>query len=241
MHTFENTIIVPAYNEEKRILNFVPHLFRFIQTHLPATEVIIVNNGSTDNTEHVVRQAIKEHGAEPFTQLIRCHKNEGKGNAVRAGVKAAKGSKKIIFVDADGAIAPEEIPAMLKKLEEFDFVAGDRFSHLAIVKTTILRKFFSRGINLLISIIFQHDYCDSLCGFKGFTRKTAEVLFDDLIEKQWIFDVELLFKARRKNFSVAFLPIKWNLVEDSHIRLWKDPFIWMLKLIVLRVRLINYH
>lgn len=233
-------MIIPAYNEEKRSANFIPILIDFVKKHLKDTEIIIVDDGSRDNTKWKIKKIIKSKKASSFVRIIGYSTNKGKGSAVAYGVKAAKGSK-ILFIDADGAINPDQIPAMLKKLDEYDFVAGDRRSARSRIKTTLLRKITSFGFNMWVSLLFQYSYRDNLCGFKGFRRNIAKTLFSDLVDKRWIFDVELFFKAKKKKYSIYFLPIKWHYVGGSRIKMFIDPILWFLRLITLRYQLRNYH
>lgn len=236
----ENSIIVPMYNEEKRSARFIPNLLSFVKNKIPKTEVILVDDGSKDNTSGMMRSIIKIEKAESFATVIGYDKNKGKGNAVAFGVKMAKGNK-ILFIDADGSIQPKEIPSMLSKLDECDFVAGTRASSKSKIKTTPIRKMTSIGFNLLVSLIFQYSYRDNLCGFKGFRKNIAKKLFSDLKDKRWIFDVELFYKAKKKGYSVCFLPIKWKHVGNSRVNIIKDPILWFLRLIILRFQIRNYH
>jgi len=235
-----NSIIVPAYNEEKRFSKFIPDLIRFIKKTIPDSELIVVDDGSKDATRKKVFQMIKNGRAERFAKIIGYPNNKGKGNAVSYGVKAAKGDK-ILFVDADGSIPPEEIPKLLEKLDEYDFVAGSRLIKGAKIKTNFLRRTFSFGFNLFVSILFQYSYRDNLCGFKGFKKEIAKKLFSNLCDKRWLFDVELFYKAKKNNFSVYFLPIEWHHVGGSRINLFTDPPKWFMRLFKLRIHLNNYN
>ena len=229
----KNSIIVPAFNEEKRSSKFIPDLISFIKKNIKDSEIIIVDDGSKDDTRKKVSQMIKNEHAEKFVKIIGYSKNQGKGNAVAYGVNVAKGEK-IIFIDADGSIPAREIPRMLEKLNKYEFVSGNRLSKNSNVKTALLRKFFSFGFNSLVSLIFQYSYRDNLCGFKGFKRKTAEKLFSNLVDKKWIFDVELFYKAKKNGYSIYFLPIEWHYIGGSRINLFIDPIKWVFRLIRIR-------
>ncbi len=235
-----NSIIVPAYNEEKRSSSFIPNLLDFVKHNLPDSEVIIVNDGSKDRTAEKITEFISESDAERFAKIIGYAVNKGKGNAVAFGVKEAKGEK-ILFIDADGSISPEEIPVMLERLDKYDAVIGDRLSAKSKIKTNLTRKITSFGFNSFVSILFQDKFRDNLCGFKGFRKKAAKDMFSNLLDKRWVFDVELLFKIKKRGYSLYSLPIKWKYVGGSRINMLVDPFKWFFRLIRLRVRLINYH
>lgn len=234
-----NSIIVPAYNEEKRSCGFVPDLLDFVRKKLPSSEVIIVNDGSKDKTAEKIKKFISEADAKSFAKVMGYNKNKGKGNAVAFGIKEAKGEK-ILFIDADGSIRPEEIPTMLEKLNKYDVVVGDRLSAKSKIKTNLIRKLTSFGFNLFVSVLFQDRFKDNLCGFKGFRKSAAKELFSDLLDKRWVFDVELFFKIKKRKYSLYSLPIKWKYVSGSKINMVIDPFKWFLRLIKLRFQLISY-
>lgn len=234
-----NSIIVPAYNEEKRSAHFLSSLIDYVKKHIPHSELLIVDDGSKDRTKEVISELIRKRHAQSLARVIGYPNNQGKGNAVAFGVKHAKGDK-ILFIDADGSIPPAEIPRMLEKLDEYDVVAGDRLSARAKTKTTALRKLTSFGFNFIVSLLFQFSYRDNLCGFKGFRKNVAKNIFLHLYDKRWVFDVELFYKIKKRGYSLYFLPIEWHHVGDSRVRIWIDPLLWFIRLIKLRCELRNY-
>ncbi|MBI1970500.1 glycosyltransferase family 2 protein [Candidatus Woesearchaeota archaeon] len=229
------SIIVPAYNEEKRINGFLPSLLSFSKKHLRNCEIIIVDDGSTDSTKSVVQQLIQQY---PSAKLISYPENKGKGNAVREGVSASKG-KYVLFIDADGSIPPEEIPNMVQKLKEHQVVVGSRRIDVSKVKTSPLRKFTGVMFNAYVNLLFRIDIYDNLCGFKGFEKSIAKALFSDLQSMRWIFDVELFYKIKKNNYTLYHLPISWEHRDGSKIRLI-DPLKMAIELLKLRCSLRNY-
>ncbi|MEK6887268.1 MAG: glycosyltransferase [Nanoarchaeota archaeon] len=234
-----NSIIVPAYNEEKRSGKFIPILLNYVKKNLSSSEVIIVNDGSKDKTSEKIKKFISEANADSFARIIGYNINKGKGNAVEFGVKHAAGEK-ILFIDADGAIQPNEISNMLAKLNKYDVVVGDRLSAKSKIKSNPLRKLTSFGFNLFVSILFQDRFRDNLCGFKGFRRNAAKDIFYNLFDKRWVFDVELFFKIKKRKYSLYSLPIQWKYVGGSRINMLTDPIKWIFRLVFLRLQLINY-
>ena len=111
-----STIIIPAYNESHRIVPFLKKVIQFSKKKLKNYEILIVNDGSTDDTKDVVQKLLRK---QKNIKLIGYTKNKGKGGAVQYGVAKAKGEK-ILFIDADGSTQPDQIPKMLEKLEEYD-------------------------------------------------------------------------------------------------------------------------
>ncbi|MFC1727910.1 dolichyl-phosphate beta-glucosyltransferase [Nanoarchaeota archaeon] len=229
----KSTIIVPAYNESERILSFLTELIEYSKKNIKDSEILIVNDGSKDDTAEVVGKFIKN---KKNTKLLSYNKNRGKGGAIQYGIQYAKGDK-ILFIDADGSIQPDQIPKMLDALDKNDVVVGDRLSKESKVEKSIIRKITSFGFNIVVSLIFQYSYRDNLCGFKGFKKNIAKDLFKDLIDKRWVFDVELFYKIKKKKYKLYYLPITWKHVEGSQVNVIKDSIVWFMRLLRLRFKL----
>ena len=232
----ELSIIVPAYNEEKRINPFLRDLLCYSKQHFRDYEIIIVNDGSKDNTVGVVSRLIKRE-KESRARMISYSENKGKGYAVRKGVLESKGEN-MIFIDADGSIAPDQIPLMLEKLKKYDVVVGSRRIRGADVDASGFRVFIGTMFNYYVNLLYRIDVWDNLCGFKGFRKKAAKDLFRDLISRRWIFDVELFYKIRKKGYKMHELPIRWVHKEDTKIRPL-DPLKMAWQLLALRMRLLR--
>ena len=223
------SIIVPCYNEENRIKPFLTSLIQFSKDNLKSYEIIVVNDGSKDKTLDVLKEFSKD------IKLISYEKNKGKGGAVREGVLSSIGEK-VLFIDADGSIQPDEMPKMLEKLDSYDVVVGDRASKDSDVNAIALRNITGKLFNFYVNVLFGYKTWDNLCGFKGFKKEIAKDLFADLIAYGWIFDVELFYKIHKKNYTLYKLPIKWVHKGDSKIKLL-DPFKMFFQLIKLRMKL----
>ncbi|MCX6707676.1 MAG: glycosyltransferase family 2 protein [Candidatus Woesearchaeota archaeon] len=228
------SIIVPVYNEEKRVPTFLKGLVEYSKKHFNDYEIIIVNDGSKDNTENVVKAIIRK---DANSRILSYKRNKGKGYAVRKGVLESKG-KDVLFIDADGSIAPDQIPLMLDKLKEYDIVVGCRRIKEAGVKASMLRVFIGTFFNYYANALYRINVRDTLCGFKGFKRNAAINLFKDMISERWIFDVELFYKIRRRGLSLYQLPIVWVHKKGTKIGLL-DPLKMAWQLIVLRIRIMR--
>lgn len=222
------------YNEEKRAPKFLNELINFSKKNLKNYELIFVDDGSKDKTLDMCK-AFKTKNIK--IKIISYKKNQGKGFAVKTGVFNAKGEK-IIFIDADGSIPPEEISKMLRKLSKYDVVVGNRSSKKSVIKQSNIRKVTGTSFNILVNILFKININDNLCGFKGFKKEVACNLFKELIDKRWLFDVELFYKIKKKKYSLYRLPIVWEHKTGSKIKFF-DPIIMMLKLINLRIKLLK--
>jgi len=228
------SIIVPAYNEERRIGGFLEELLKFAKTQLDNYEIIIVDDGSVDNTLNVVKNIVKK---DRSVRIVSYKPNRGKGFAVKTGVFKSKGEF-ILFIDSDGSISPEQILKMLKELEKYDIVVGDRGHRESIIRQAKSRKIIGIIFNFYVSILFNSRVRDNLCGFKGFRRKVALELFKNLVDKKWLFDVELFYKIKKRRYSFLNIPIKWEHKTGSKISLF-DPFKMLFQLIDLRIKLID--
>jgi len=228
------SIIVPAYNEEKRIKIFLEQLIKFAKSNLKNYEIILVDDGSIDNTINVIRRETKK---SKNVKVISYKLNRGKGFAVKKGIFASKGNL-ILFIDADGSITPDQIPTLLKKLTDYDVVVGDRSAANSKVKAIKSRKIIGIIFNFYASILFGTKVKDNLCGFKGFHREVAIDLFKNLVSQRWLFDVELFYKIRKRDYTVYNLPINWEHKQGSKIR-FIDPFKMLFQLLALRIKLID--
>jgi len=224
------SVIVPAYNESKRIAPFLKILVDFLKNG--DYELIVVDDGSSDNTIEVVKKIVVSFKR---LKIISYKPNMGKGHAVKTGVLAAKGEY-IIFIDADGSIQPNEILKMEKMLNLYDVVVGDRSSVLSKIKQPAVRKILGVVFNNYMETLFNVNVTDFLCGFKGFKKHAAHKLFKDLISPRWIFDVEIFYRARKNRYSIHKLPIKWVHKPDTKIKSL-DPLKMFFEALVLRLRL----
>jgi dolichyl-phosphate beta-glucosyltransferase len=233
LSTMEISIIVPAYNEEKRIPPFLEKLLQFSKK-IPDYEIIFVNDGSADGTLDLLKSASKK---DRHIRIIGHSKNQGKGYAVRQGILAARG-RKLIFIDADGSIDPREIAAMSRNLDRYEVVIGSRTHPSSQVRQTFTRKLTSLLFNLYADLLFGIGFGDKLCGFKGFRRDVARSLFGNLLSKRWVFDIELLYLIKRRGYSLFRQPLTWVHKGESKMRLL-DPLKIAFELIILRIRLIS--
>lgn len=210
------TLIIPAYNEEERLPRFLDDLVR-LRRNAPdiLTEILLVDDGSTDNTASVAERA---RDRLPNLRVIRQPRNIGKGRAVQRGVREAR-SDAMVFMDADGATEASELPKLLNLLRRHPIVSGHRWMAGSSVRgQTPLRSLSSRIIMATMSLFGLGDV-DTMCGFKGFRRNVAERLFSPLLEPRWLFDQEVLFRARLLGIPIVSVPITWTSKRGSKVRL----------------------
>jgi glycosyltransferase involved in cell wall biosynthesis len=179
-------------------------------------EVIVVNDGSRDNTAEIVRSFATK---DPMVRLVENPGNRGKGYAVRNGMLNARGEI-ILFSDADLSSPIEEMPKLLAALKAgADIAIGSRWlqAELQTTRQSLHRQLFGRIFNGLNRIILGLRFKDTQCGFKAFTRKAAQTILPLQQIERWGFDPEILFLARKFGFRVAEVPVRWGHVGGTRI------------------------
>ncbi len=211
------SIVVPAYNEEQRIGASLQELQAFLPKHFEQTEVIVVNDGSSDKTSQVVKAFEAFEGKHRLT-LIELDKNQGKGAAVKTGVERATGDF-ILFMDADLSTPLSEISKVLLPLQAGkDVVIGSR----AVKTSNILerqpfyRESMGKMFNLLVRLLVINGISDTQCGFKAFRREAAKEIFNRLQTMRFGFDVEVLLWAKVLGYSVEEVGVTW--INSPHSR-----------------------
>lgn len=213
------TIVLPAYNEARRIGPALDELTRWLaiakRDHLAAgVDVLLVDDGSTDGTAQVI-----ERRGDPDVRVLKVP-HGGKGAAVRAGMLKATGDV-VLFADADMATPPSEIPKLLRALEFADVALGSRIqpdgSDMRASQPRY-RRALGGLFHLLASVWVVGDVKDTQCGFKGFTREAAHDIFALQKVTSIVFDVELIHLARRRGYRLSVVPIRWEDVRGSRMR-----------------------
>jgi dolichyl-phosphate beta-glucosyltransferase len=216
------TVVLPAYNEAERIGPALDELFQFLDdaanvgevAGLPLkVEVLVVDDGSRDGTGSIVsgrREAQpNKDKPEPRLRLVRA-KHAGKGAAVRTGMLAAKGDL-VIFTDADMATPPDQLPKLVAALRDAD--VGSRIQPDGTdmrASQPPFRQQLGRLFHRLASMWVVGPVEDTQCGFKGFTREAALDIFAEQQVTSIVFDVELIYIARKRGYEIAIVPIQWQ-------------------------------
>ena len=232
--TLELTIVVPAFDEAHRLTAGMRRLDAAVAAgavDLDRTEVLVVDDGSTDETSAVADKLL---AALPHHRLIRLPRNRGKGAAVRAGVAAAR-SEYTAYMDADMAIDPLAVPLLLDGLAHDDLAIGCRALRDSMVETTyVVRSLMGRLFNGLVTAGTGLGLKDTQCGFKAFRTPAARLLFHLVRIDRFAFDVEILARARRLGLGITEVPVHWMHVEGSTVHPLHDS--WTMLADVLRSR-----
>ncbi len=212
------SVVIPAYNEGGRIQSNLEKITGYLSSKFSQFEVIVVDDGSADDTAKKVAQAAHH---EPRIRLISFPANRGKGFVVRQGVLAARGDA-IFFTDADLSTPVEAIEAGLKELAEgYPVVIASRRHPESVITLhqSRAREAAGRIFNLAVKTILSLPFEDTQCGFKGFSREAARSIFSLARIDGFVFDAELLVIARRFGFRVREIPVHWTNAPDSKVRL----------------------
>jgi dolichyl-phosphate beta-glucosyltransferase len=232
------TIVLPAFNEVDRLGPALDELFGYLRrrgeeardgapgsAELPErVEVLVVDDGSTDTTADLVRARPESDNttsgstAPPLRLLTVPH--GGKGAAVRAGMLAAEADL-VVFADADMATPPDMLPLLVEALGDHDVALGSRIQPDGSdmrKSQPWYRRMLGKGFHALASVWVVGPVRDTQCGFKGFTRAAAQDLFARQRITSIVFDVELIYLARRRGYRLAVVPIRWSDRRGSRMR-----------------------
>ncbi|OQX78940.1 MAG: hypothetical protein B6D56_08085 [Candidatus Omnitrophica bacterium 4484_70.1] len=221
----EISVIIPAYNEEKRILPTLEKVYDyFSRVQNMDFEIIVVDDGSKDNTEKVVKNFAKDKSKR--VKFIKHKENKGKGTAVKTGMMEAKGEY-ILFSDADLSTPIEEFGKLKKAIDRgYDIAIGSRGlpESKIVIPQPWYRRYIGKIFPLIVRIIVMKNFRDTQCGFKLFKKKIAKELFANLVTSGFAFDVEILYKALKKEYNVKEIPVKWYNYKESKVSILKAPF-----------------
>ena len=208
------SIIIPAYNEEDRIAPTLKKITRYFSGRGESYEILVVDDGSKDLTGKIVTDL-----NIPEVHLLSYGKNRGKGYAVNYGVQHAKGNW-ILFTDADSSTPIEEFTEFWEQTNNEEIIIGSRYlpkSNIT-VKQSLLRIIGSRFGNALIQLLILPGIKDTQCGFKLFSKKSANEIFTRQTIFGWGFDMELLRIAKERGYKIKEMPITWHNDEQSKIQ-----------------------
>lgn len=208
------SVVVPAYNEEWRILPTIAAVAGHMSARGEPWELIVCDDGSTDATVAQVRGL----GFANLT-LLRSEQNRGKGDAVRRGMRAARGEL-VLFTDADLSTPIEQFDALAAPLRDgADVAIASRTAAGALVQHRHLyRRIRSATLRGLVSLVFGVRASDTQCGFKLFTRQAAHDLFARQTMEGFSFDLEILYLAGRSGYRVVEVPVEWIEAPGSRVK-----------------------
>lgn len=225
------SLIIPAYNEEKRISRSLARLIRYMDRISDSYEIICVVDG-TDKTAEIVEDFISRGSR---IRILKFRKRLGKGGAIIEGIKSAKG-KNIMMLDADISISLKSIPRMIELLDDFDIVVGSRYVKGSKNSCPLHRKILGRVCNHLESKIFDLGVNDIQAGFKAFRAEVINDLIKKSIMRGFAWDLELLCNAKKANYSVTEYPIEWFYDKHSKTKVLHAVRELILSIVKLKLR-----
>jgi glycosyltransferase involved in cell wall biosynthesis len=215
------SFIIPAYNESERLATSLPKVFAYIRERQMQAEVIVVNDGSSDDTAKIARSFASRY---PQTRLLENPGNRGKGYSVRNGMLHAKGDI-LLFTDADLSSPIYEATKLFAAIDRGAEVAiGSRWLQAALQteRQPWYRQLYGRLFNLALRMVLGLKYRDTQCGFKAFTRAAAQSVFSRQRVERWGFDPELLFLANKFKLRTVEVAVEWAHDHRSKISPLRD-------------------
>lgn len=222
------SVVIPCYNEEKRIENNLPHIINYLEKNCPAYELIMVIDIGTDKTLEIVKKIKNEK-----TKLIVNKKRMGKGYAIRQGILESKGNY-IFFLDIDLSTPIEEFPKLFQYINDYDIAIGSRALNKSKVKKRIDRRILGLFGNILIQTFLFKGIKDTQCGFKVFKKEAAKKLFSLQKNTGFGFDFEIIFLANKFGYKIKEVPVTWSHVGNSKVT-FASHFITLSELIKIKI------
>lgn len=213
------SVVIPVFNEEAIIKDNVEKVVKFLLGKKYSWELIVVDDGSVDNSRIEISAFAKALAGKQNFRYIKHKKNLGKGAAVKTGMCTARGTY-IIFMDADLSVPLGYIDDILIALKKSDVAIGSRRVEGAVIKKhqPIVRESMGRVFTKLTQVIMGVGVSDFTCGFKGFRREAAVNVFSKSRVARWAYDAEILFLAKRLGYKIVQVPVVWENRDDTRVR-----------------------
>lgn len=231
------SIIVAAYNEEKRILPSLFSIRDYCTSNSLEYELIVVDDGSTDRTSEVTRETRSQI---PQLNVIGYNNNMGKGYALRTGVLSSKGDF-VLLSDADLSTPIEELPKLMQFIHnnDCDIAIGSRALALSQIlkKQPWWRQSMGKAFNRIVKTLLIGDFDDTQCGFKLFTGESARKLFKEARVNRFAYDVEILALAKKYGYRIREVPIVWVNSPQSKVNPLTDSVQMFFDLLKIRARI----
>lgn len=221
---FAISIIIPAYEESERLGASVHQILSYIKDNNLGAELIIVDDGSKDNTAEIAEKVCAEF-PELTTNVIRYEQNRGKGFAIKTGLLAAKGDI-ALFSDADLSTPISELPKLVDPIRnnEFDVTFGSRALDRSLigVHQPWRREQGGKVFNFIVRTLTGLPFWDTQCGFKAFNMQKFRPLLDLMTIDRFGFDVEFLYVANYKGLRLKEIPVRWDHCEGTKVSVFRD-------------------
>ena len=233
---FSLSVVIPAYNEEGRVKKTLELVLSYLKKRVDDFEIIIVNDGSTDNTSKILN-SFKQNNQDQSVIILNNRSNRGKGFSIKKGIM--KSTKEyVLFADADNSTPISELSKFIRLTKKYDvLIASRNLKKSKIKKQPFYRRFPGKIFPLLVNLLLIPGVGDTQCGFKLFKTEHAKKIFSKQKIVGWAFDAEALFIAGKLGYSVKEVPVRWVNDTNSKLNLFRDSFSMLFELF--RIRLNN--
>jgi glycosyltransferase involved in cell wall biosynthesis len=214
------SIVIPAYNEERRLPRALQQIHEYLKVRSSAAEVIVVDDGSSDGTAALVKAAQNEF---PGLRLVSNGRNRGKGYSVRHGLLEARG-RIVLFTDADLSAPIEEADKLIAALKDADVAIGSRGVDRSLIQVhqSHARELAGIIFNYLVRLVTGLSFVDTQCGFKAFVREPTRIVFEQQRIERFGFDPEILFLAKRHGLRSVEIPVRWAHDPQTKVHMLRD-------------------
>lgn len=231
------SLVIPAYNEAERIGDTLASADRYLAHQDYDAEIIVVDDGSDDDTAGIVRACQRESRTTLLLESLP--ENRGKGYAVKTGMLKQATGRFRFFCDADGSTPIEEIDRCGALFESrTDIIIGSRALPESIIqkRQAWYRENMGRCYNRIEKMLGITSYSDTQCGFKGFSDNATELCFSRQTVDRFSFDAELLYIAARHGLNITEIPVRWINSPNSKVNPVRDAARMFLDLIIIRLK-----
>ena len=230
----ELSIIIPAYNEERRLPKTLGRIHKYLTARGLRAEVIVVDDGSSDATAAKAEELRSEY---PEVRLVTNGRNRGKGFSVRHGMLEARGDV-ALFTDADLSAPIEEADSLLKEIREnrYDVAIGSRALNRKLIEVhqSSVREMAGIIFNRMVRLFAGLPFSDTQCGFKAFRREKTRIIFEQQRTWGFGFDPELLYLAQRHRLRIVEIPVRWAHDPATKVNVFADSIRMFLDLPAIR-------
>jgi len=234
LHPLDLSIIIPAYNEERRLPKTLDSIGAFVKASPLRAEIIVVDDGSTDNTAQLVTSSEDKY---KNLRLVSNGRNRGKGFSVRHGMLEVRGEF-ALFTDADLSTPIEEAGKLLAPLREqgYDVAIGSRAMDRSLIQIhqSAVREQAGILFNYVVRLMMGIGFSDTQCGFKAFRADRARIIFEQQRIERFGFDPEILFLAKRHGLKVAEVPVRWSHDSATKVNVIGDGTQMLMDLLTIR-------
>ena len=235
MRVNELSIIIPCYNEGAKVISNIEKINHFLfKNKISDFEIIVVNDGSSDNTKEVLNKFLDTHLIKEL-KYVGYDKNKGKGGAVKEGIKNSNG-KWVLFMDADLSTDLNAILDVIKNKDKYDVIIGSRRHKDTVLakKQNCIRRIIGKACSIITNMIIPLNLLDTQCGFKAFEGNFAREMINKQQLNGFAFDVEYLYISKLKNKKILEIGVTWENDEDSKVSVLKSSIRFFKDLLIIR-------